>query len=224
MVNEIVAESAQFIRSFGFHLPPFAHLSAAEMIHRKKQIGAIIDARLGWDITDYGKGNFDQLGLVLFTLRNGSAENLKLGKGMCYAEKVMISRKDQLSPMHRHVNKTEDIINRGGAKLALQLYISDDLGKLNETGDVSIPCDGILRTLKAGDTLILEPGESVTLHPGIWHSFWGEGGDVLIGEVSTVNNDLSDNIFSERLGRFSLIEEDCTPEHLLVSDYDQWLK
>ena len=65
--------------------------------------------------------------------------------------------------------------------------------------------------------------ESVTLLPGNWHAFWGEGGDVLIGEVSTVNDDLTDNIFREPIGRFSSIEEDEAPAHLLVSDYDKWL-
>ena len=59
--------------------------------------------------------------------------------------------------------------------------------------------------------------------PGNWHAFWGEGGDVLIGEVSTVNDDLTDNVFREPIGRFSTIEEDVAPSHLLVSDYDSWL-
>jgi len=77
--------------------------------------------------------------------------------------------------------------------------------------------------LRAGDTLRLSPGESVTLMPGNWHAFWGEGGDVLIGEVSAVNDDLTDNIFEAPIGRFAEIDEDTTPLHLLVSDYDKWL-
>ena len=51
----------------------------------------------------------------------------------------------------------------------------------------------------------------------------GEGGDVLIGEVSTVNDDETDNIFREPIGRFADIEEDVDPAHLLVSDYARWL-
>ena len=49
--------------------------------------------------------------------------------------------------------------------------------------------------------------------------FWGSGGDVLIGEVSTVNDDETDNIFSEPIGRLAQIDEDMAPTHLLVSDY-----
>ena len=63
----------------------------------------------------------------------------------------------------------------------------------------------------------------MTLMPGVWHAFWGEKGDVLVGEVSTVNDDLTDNIFRDPIGRFAEIEEDEEPLYLLVSDYDKWL-
>ena len=84
-------------------------------------------------------------------------------------------------------------------------------------------CDGIERPFEPGEKLKFAPGESVTLMPGDWHAFWGEGGDVLIGEVSTVNDDETDNIFCEPIGRFAEIEEDETPTHLLVSDYRSYL-
>ena len=74
--------------------------------------------------------------LFLFTARNGSLADLKRGGGMCYAEKIMISRRDQLSPMHRHIVKTEDIINRGGATLAIKMFESDAAGNLDESADV----------------------------------------------------------------------------------------
>lgn len=222
-VNEIMRAADDFIRSFGFRLPPFAYWSPDEMRRRRLDIAGITDARLGWDITDYGLGRFETKGLFLFTLRNGSEADLRAGGGMCYAEKIMISRQDQVSPMHRHVVKAEDIINRGGATLALKLYNSDAEGQIDLSTDVTFATDGVRRTQGPGEVLRLAPGESVTLLPGNWHAFWGEGGDVLIGEVSTVNNDLTDNIFAEPLGRFSDIEEDEPPLHLLVSDYPKWL-
>jgi D-lyxose ketol-isomerase len=156
-------------------------------------------------------------------VRNGQAEDLKRGTGMLYAEKIMISRENQLSPMHRHVMKAEDIINRGGAKLVLEMFNSKADGSIDEESDVVVVCDGRIKRLPAGGKLALAPGESVTLMPGNWHAFWGEGGDVLIGEVSTVNDDLTDNIFREPIGRFPDVEDDVTPLHLLVSDYDKWL-
>jgi D-lyxose ketol-isomerase len=179
----------------------------------------IIDARCGWDVTDYGAGRFDEMGLLLFTLRNGRIGDLQRGIGMCYAEKLLISRQDQLSPMHTHVIKAEDIINRGGATLVVELYGSDDAGGFGEDRGGSVWCDGVRRDYAPGDKLKLAPGESVTLMPGDWHAFWGEGGDVLIGEVSTVNDDETDNIFRDPIGRFSQITEDMAAKRLLVSDY-----
>jgi len=222
-INEIIRESDSFIRSFGFVLPPFAYWTPEEMRARRGTIDGIVHARLGWDITDYGKGKFDELGPFLFTLRNGRLSDLKGGGGMCYAEKIMISRRDQVSPMHRHIIKAEDIINRGGASLAIEMFESDADGNIDETAAVEVATDGIARHLGAGEVLVLAPGESVTLMPGNWHKFWGEGGDVLIGEVSAVNDDLTDNVFREPLGRFSQIDEDVLPLHLLVSDYPEFL-
>lgn len=223
-INEIMRQADDMIRSYGFVLPPFAYWSPSEFQARKSEAANVISARNGWDITDYGAGNFDEMGLFLFTLRNGRLADLQRGGGMCYAEKLLISRQDQLSPMHTHVIKAEDIINRGGATLVIELFGSDDEGNFAEDKGGTVFCDGIQRDYGPGDKLKLAPGESVTLMPGDWHAFWGEGGDVLIGEVSTVNDDETDNIFREKIGRFAKIDEDEDPMHLLVSDYATWLK
>ena len=135
----------------------------------------------------------------------------------------MISRDKQYSPMHRHNIKSEDIINRGGGKLVLELFSAEPDGSIDPEAEVRVYTDARERRLPAGAKLTLEPGESVTLHPNHWHGFWGDK-DVLIGEVSSVNDDLTDNIFRDPIGRFSKIEEDEPPVHLLVSDYDTWLK
>ena len=223
-INDILSESDAFIRSFGYVLPPFAYLSPEAL---KRQVAGdapvIRDPRLGWDITDYGQGKFADLGLFLFTVRNGSARDLSAGRGMLYAEKIMISRTGQLSPMHRHNIKAEDIINRGGGTLVIELYGSAPDGAFDEGAGVRVLTDGRAREIGPGGHLKLAPGESVTLMPGDWHAFWAEGADVLIGEVSTVNDDLTDNVFREPIGRFSTIDEDAAPVHLLVSDYDSWL-
>ena len=221
-INRIMGEADGMIRSFGFVLPPFAYWTPGEF-RARRDARRIVEARMGWDITDYGRGEFDRMGLFLFTLRNGSLADLERGRGMVYAEKLLISRQDQLSPMHTHVIKSEDIINRGGATLAVKLYGSDDAGGFARDRGGVVRCDGIDRPFAPGEILKLAPGESVTLMPGDWHAFWGEGGDVLIGEVSTVNDDVTDNVFVEPIGRFAQIEEDEAPMHLLVSDYDRWL-
>ena len=220
-INEIMAAADDLIRHYGCVLPPFAYWSPEVFVSKSEsgQAGRIADAQMGWDITDYGQGDFDNLGLFLFTIRNGLLSDLQRGGGMCYAEKLLISRQDQISPMHTHVIKAEDIINKGGATLAVELFGSDDDGNFAQDRGGKVACDGIARDFAPGEILMLQPGESVTLMPGDWHAFWGEGGDVLIGEVSTVNDDESDNVFREPIGRFATIEEDEPATHLLVSDY-----
>lgn len=222
-INQIMAEADEMIRHYGFTLPPFAYWTPDEFKARAGAARHVIDARCGWDITDYGAGRYDEMGLFLFTLRNGLLGDLQRGGGMCYAEKLLISKQDQLSPMHTHALKAEDIINRGGATLVIELFGSDDQGQFTEDRGGSIMCDGIRRDYGPGEKIGLAPGESITLMPGDWHAFWGEGGDVLVGEVSTVNDDETDNIFREPIGRFAEIDEDEAPTHLLVSDYRRWL-
>jgi D-lyxose ketol-isomerase len=222
-VNRIMQAADEFIRSYGFVLPPFAYWSVEEFRKRLGGARTIVENRMGWDITDYGRGKFDKLGLFLFTVRNGKASDLPKGRGMLYAEKIMITRRDQLSPMHRHNIKAEDIINRGGGKLVLTLYMPDAEGHIDRGQEVHVETDGVVRRMPAGGKLVLNPGESVTLLPGVWHDFIAEDKDVLIGEVSTVNDDLTDNVFEEPVGRFADIEEDEAPLHLLVSDYDKFL-
>ncbi|MGC3937368.1 D-lyxose/D-mannose family sugar isomerase [Roseobacter sp. EG26] len=216
-VNEILKAGDAFIRSFGHILPPFAYWDPQRM--RGSDAAGLRARGLGWDITDYGEGRFEEMGLFLFTTRNGTVEDLGAGRGMLYAEKIMISRDKQLSPMHRHNIKAEDIINRGGGDLIIELFAPDAEGNIDRAADVTVPCDGVEKTFQAGAHLRLLPGESVTLMPGVWHAFWAEKGDCLIGEVSTVNDDRTDNVFEMPIGRFSSITEDEAPVHLLVSDY-----
>ncbi len=207
-INAIMREADQFIRSFGFKLPPFAYWSAEDFRRHADEAKAIFEQKLGWDITDYGQGDFAKTGVFLFTLRNG-----------LYAEKIMISRANQFCPMHRHNVKAEDIINRGGGTLAVELFMPDAQGGMDMQAEVTVSTDGRVRRMPAGSLLKLSPGESVTLLPGVWHAFWGEGQDVLVGEVSTVNDDIGDNVFRDPIGRFPHIEEDEPPLHLLVGDY-----
>ena len=103
----------------------------------------------------------------------------------------------------------------------MELFMPREDGSLDTEAEVLVPSDGLIKRMPAGGILRLKPGESVTLLPGVWHGFVAEIEDVLIGEVSTVNDDLTDNVFRDPIGRFSTIEEDEPPMHLLVADYDR---
>lgn len=220
-INAIMRDADAFIRGHGFFLPPFAYWTPQVWQSKGEEAREIVENQLGWDITDFGHGDFRNFGLFLFTVRNGSPENLKTGKGKLYAEKIMIVESDQYVPMHFHWHKVEDIINRGGGKLVIQLYNSTEDAELDGS-DIAVSMDGVSRTLKAGDVVVLEPGDSITLPTGLYHKFWGSEERVLVGEVSLVNDDHADNCFLEPIGRFPEIEEDEPPLYLLVGDYPRY--
>lgn len=203
-------------------LPPFAYWTPADWRTKGKEAAAIVERHLGWDITDFGSGDFRSTGLMLFTLRNGNPADLGSGRGMLYGEKVLIVEPDQVTPLHLHRVKTEDIINRGGGRLAIKLYNATAGGEL-EDAEVAVRMDAVLRVVPAGATVVLEPGESITLPDGLYHAFWGIDERVLVGEVSLVNDDATDNYFYEDVGRFPDINEDEAPRRLLVNDYARYV-
>jgi hypothetical protein len=222
-INHIIREADAFMKGHGFYLPPFAYWSPGDWRAKGKEAREIAENKLGWDITDFGSGDFGKIGLFLFTLRNGSLENLRTGQGKTYAEKVLISDVNQVTPMHFHWSKTEDIINRGGGRLAIKLYNSTEDEQLADT-EVRVSLDGVRYPFKAGHTVVLDVGQSITLTTGLYHEFWGVGSKVLVGEVSKVNDDANDNRFLDPIGRFPEIEEDEPPLHLLVGDYPNYYK
>lgn len=219
-INRIITEGKAFMNQMQFKLPPWAYWSVNDWKTRGDEISEIKRNMLGWDITDFGSGDFYRRGLFLFTIRNGNPAYDKKP----YAEKIMIVEEDQETPMHFHWNKMEDIINRGGGNLVLELYNATKDNQLDNS-PVKISMDGILKTFNAGDKVILTPGESITFHQNIYHRFYGEKGKgkVLVGEVSMVNDDNDDNCFLEETGRFPEVTEDEPPVHLLVGDYPEYL-
>ena len=207
-INALIKKSEAFIASFQFALPPFCNWSPEDWKTKGHECDEIRDNMLGWDITDYGLGKFEKYGMILITIRNGNQNNPKYTKP--YAEKLLISEEEQVCTMHFHWNKQEDIINRGGGILCMQLYNSTADEELDKINDVHFVSDGVEKSIPAGTVLELAPGESITLMPGIYHSFQAKKGcgKCLIGEVSKCNDDNADNRFLEKMGRFSTIEED----------------
>jgi len=218
-INAIMRSADEFALERGFYLPPFAHWSPADWRGKGLEAAEIVKTAMGWDITDFGQGNFGKIGLFMFTIRNGEQRNLQSGAGKLYAEKLLIVGVDQVTPMHFHWTKMEDIINRGGGRLMIQLYNSTKEEDLDKETPVQVSLDGVLHTVPPGGVVELGPGESITLVPGMYHKFWGADGRLLIGEVSLVNDDHADNRFHGPIGRFPDITEDEPPLYLLVNDY-----
>jgi D-lyxose ketol-isomerase len=215
-INSIIKSTISWLDDRKVVLPPFAYWSASDWAGKGHEYDEIRENMLGWDVTDYGCGDFDKTGLLLFTLRNGNLKKTEYAKP--YAEKMLISQVGQMSPNHFHWLKMEDIINRGGGILVLQLWNSTSDRELAGT-DVTVRIDGRAMTFSAGENVRLKPGESITLPPGLYHQFTASDSRVLAWEVSMVNDDLTDNCFYEKQDRFSVIEEDEPAEYLLCNEY-----
>lgn len=219
-INAVIRKFEALLKEYRFALPPYLSFTPEEWESKGHEYDEIRDNMLGWDVTDYGLGNFDELGLALITIRNGNVKNEKYTK--TYAEKIMMCDEGQISPMHFHWNKMEDIINRGGNDIEFTLYNADrETEKLADT-DVKIFKDGCESLVPAGTKIVLHPGESLTLYPYYYHEFVipkNGKGPALIGEVSMCNDDNTDNRFLDFLGRFPTIEEDEPAYRLLCTEY-----
>jgi D-lyxose ketol-isomerase len=220
-INAIMRAADAFFRRQNFHLPAFAYWSPSDWAKKGEEVREIVERRLGWDITDFAKGAFCRCGLAVFTVRNGPIADLQRGRGKLYCEKILMIRHDQVCPLHFHWNKMEDIINRGGGDLHVQFFHSTEAGGVDER-PVTFSMDGTEVTVAAGEVVRVPPGGSVTVPPLLYHKFWGWRDDVLVGEVSLVNDDDGDNRFFEPLGRFAEIEEDEPPMFLLRNDYERY--
>ena len=190
-INAKIRDAEAFFAEYRFALPPWAAWAPEDWHAHRDAATEVIDAMLGWDLTDFGRGEYEQFGLLLFTVRNGRFER---PQEKPYAEKLMIVGDRQETPWHFHWHKTEDIINRGGGTLVIEVQLAD------------------------------RATEQPTADPFVYHRFWAEGGRCLVGEVSSVNDDANDNRFLEVIGRFPTVEEDEPPYRYLVSDYAHALR
>ena len=249
-VNNAIRYTLNTLGKNHLRLPAFAYWTMDEWRRMDSELDNIKKIGLGWDVTDFGSGDFAHVGSVLFTVRNGcladsfEAEPVAsapdsaafapaLIAGTPYAEKIILQRHEteQEIPFHFHRVKTEDIINRGGGLLMLELYNSTPDGGLDKNSDIKVMMDGIVRTLPAGTIVEVEKGCSITLQPLLHHRFWAKkgAGDLIIGEISSINDDKTDNVFLEASRRFSIIEEDelatvplCGEYACLYNSQEQW--
>ena len=217
-INRLITAAQAFFAGHQFHLPSWASWSPDDWRRHGPECDEIRRHGLGWDLTDFGSGEFLKTGLLLFTLRNGNPQAPGCRKP--YAEKIMVVHEGQVTPMHFHWKKMEDIINRGGGELALALYRADAVDE-TQLGrqPFSVSVDGVRRECQPGEVVRLRPGASITLEPYVYHTFHAENGMALIGEVSMVNDDAADNCFLTPCGRFPAIEEDEPARFCLCTEY-----
>ena len=219
-INSAIRQAIDLCKEMKFLLPPFAFWSLDDWPAKVDAAKEILDNQMGWDITDFGTGDYESTGLLIFVLRNGNFTDSRYKKPYC--EKILIQNENQVLPMHYHWKKMEDIINRGGGNLMVALHNAISDSEPDQKTPVVVTMDGEQHTFAPGEAVRVKPGESITLEPHQFHRFWAESGTgpVLLGEVSTVADERTDNNFPEYDLRLPDVEEDERPLHLLFRDYE----
>lgn len=168
--------------------------------------GWVLPPEPRWDVTDFGLGDWRRYGLVLINLADEPE----------YCEKLMYAKEGMTTPAHCHAKKTEDIICRNGV-LRIQLWAGKPEQSAGKMARVKL--NGEFCELGSGFILDLHSGHRIKLTPGIYHEFVPLSEECVIGEVSTANDDISDNFFiNSEVGRYPEIDEDEPPVVRLLSD------
>lgn len=218
-INAALRWAVDLLTESRITLPRFAYWDMDQWRANRDRIDALREVMQGWDVSDFGSGNFHRVGAVLFTVRNGS--HRRKGVGTPYAEKYILLEEGQFLPLHYHASKVEDIINRGGGVLSMYLYNKLPDGSPDRESDVIFYSDGIAMTAKAGEEVLISRGNSVSLTPYLYHRFGAKRGygPLIVGEVSSINDDATDNHFAETIARYAKIEENEQMLYPLCNEY-----
>lgn len=217
-INRDILWGINLLKENNISLPEFALWSPEEWERNKDKLSTVINVSLGWEVKDFS----EEMGATLFTIRNGKYNDLSIG--VPYCEKLIMFKDGKRLPLHYHKEKTEDVINRAAGIMQIKLYHTTASGELDLASDVDVFQDGILHTHKAGEYFYINPGSSITLTPGIAHTFGPKpGGPLIVGEVSVVNNDLTDNFRFEKVPDQYPVEEDEEIMFPICTEYKTFL-
>ena len=97
-INAALRWAENLLNESCIRLPRFAYWDMETWKANKDNIDTLRTVMQGWDITDFGSGDFEKIGAVLFTVRNGSLT--APGVGAPYAEKYMLILDGQRLPVH----------------------------------------------------------------------------------------------------------------------------
>ena len=99
--NKIIQHTIDVAEKMLFPLPDFAYYTPEDWSKIEEDQAELVENMLGWDITDFGSGDFEKIGLTIFTFRNGNFHD-KEKYPKPYAEKILFVNDGQILPYHYH--------------------------------------------------------------------------------------------------------------------------
>jgi len=196
----------------------------------------IRDQRLGWKVIDFGVGDFQHCGLVLFALcapltddfgaplTNSQLVGAYEYPVTAFSRKYLFVQAGQTEPHHFHRQKRrKEVSVVAGGSVHFELAWADSDTALSATRDVNIQVDGIWHHLPANGEIDLKPGETITLPANLSHiiKVLPGGCDVILLETSTANNDSSDNIFPFMTPTSKTVVEDAKARYQLLDEHQR---
>ena len=128
-INAIIRHAKEFCAEMKFALPPFVNWTPADWNEKGPECAEIVDNQLGWDITDFGSGDFDKIGLTIFTFRNGKGLYIYPRRG-CPTSVDGVTL-DSRADSHRYPMQHGSILCVGNAVLQLGVFAGLDVQHFN---------------------------------------------------------------------------------------------
>ena len=70
-INQAIHTAMERLHEYKITLPCFGYWTVEDWKQKADITGRIRERMLGWDVTDFGSGDFYKVGLFLLTIRNG---------------------------------------------------------------------------------------------------------------------------------------------------------
>ena len=150
-VNWAIAWAKDYLHKNNIHLPEYAYWPLETWKANAGKLDTVRKVMLGWDITDYGLNDFEHIGSVLYTVRNGSINDKSVGVPFCEKYIVMTRRPAPHQPLPRGQDGGHHQPRRRRAA-PLPVEGGPRHGQDDSTTDVDVYMDGVAAHLQARRT------------------------------------------------------------------------
>jgi hypothetical protein len=220
-INAAIARAIGNAKKFAVALPKWADWSPARFTDASTD--GIRHQQLGWKVVDFGAGDFANCGLVVLAVCSpmidaaGEPQNKPVQVGTrtypatAFSRKFLFVQAGQTEPHHFHRQKErKEVTVLAGAPVRFELAWADGDTALSDKA-VEVQVDGIWHSMPAGDSIVIQPGETITLPGELSHiiSVAGDGLDTIMVETCTANNNNTDNIFPFMTPTSQPVDEDA---------------
>lgn len=229
-IDSAIERAINSAKKFGVALPVWIEWHPHQF---EKNADGIKHQKLGWKVVDFGVGDFEHCGLVILVicspLVDEHGEPLTKPSNIgnheypltSFSRKYLFVQAGQTEPHHFHRQKArKEVSVLAGAPVRFELAWAENDTTLSDR-NVDVAVDGIWHHIPAGGSVMVNPGETITLPGNLSHIISvAEGGpDTIMMETSTANNDRSDNIFPFMTPTSKSVIDDVSARYQLLDEH-----